>query len=57
MKMMAGALLLASWKRALTNFSPSPTNLDVREAAVTLNSDDWDSAASAFASSVFPLPD
>ncbi len=39
MKTMEGASLLATSNSALTIFSPSPTNLDERAAAVTLKKD------------------
>jgi hypothetical protein len=56
MKMMEGDLLLAKSKIPRTSFSPSPTNFEVSEAAVTLNNVDLASEAKALASNVFPLP-
>ena len=56
MKMIEGDLLLAKSKIPRTSFSPSPTNFEVSEAAVTLNRVDLASEAKALANNVFPLP-
>lgn len=47
---------LATENRALTSFSPSPTYLDVRLAALMLKNVALHSVATARASNVLPLP-
>ncbi len=55
-KIIDGAILRASWKSALTNFSDSPRYLDVKEEAEMEKNVDCDSVATALASMVFPVP-
>mmetsp|Transcript_23713 Transcript_23713/g.59788 ORF Transcript_23713/g.59788 Transcript_23713/m.59788 type:complete len:86 (-) Transcript_23713:680-937(-) len=56
MKTILGCTEYATAKSARTSFSPSPTHFDVSELAEIAKNRAFASVATAFASSVFPVP-
>lgn len=56
MKIIDGSYSDATSNNVLTNFSPSPTHLDVRDEADILKNVACASFANALAMNVFPFP-
>ncbi len=56
MKMMAGALLSAWWKRSRTRLAPTPTNISTKSEPEILKNGTPASPAIALASRVLPVP-